>query len=401
MLDPEFTPARHAAECSNEYPKEATAATPTLPDKIRAEIASRGPLAFPEFMAMALYEPGLGYYAREPRQVGRNGDFFTSVSVGPLFGHLLARRFLQWKRETGISGPWRILEIGAHDGTLAADILDALSTLDETAFSELEYTILEPQAASQAAQHQKLSAFSGKIRIIDSLETLTPLPGIVFGNEVLDALPFHLVEWRSGLWHELHVTANDHGFSWESHPIPETSALAEKLARLGTAFPEGYRTELRTNFRDFLAPLVRAMGRSLFIWPDYGFARPDYYHPDRTAGTLRTFSQHRAASDPLDTPGEIDITAHVDFTDLAETSLSLGGTALAFARQGTWLTHVGKDWLLSMEGTVDPAKLRQFQTLTHPAHLGGSFHVLECRFSDPAAPPASAADLHRLTLAGT
>ncbi|MFT3989952.1 MAG: SAM-dependent methyltransferase [Luteolibacter sp.] len=398
MLDPEFSPARHAGESPNEYPKEATAATPTLAAKIREKIATDGPLDFASYMAMALYEPNLGYYAREPRQVGRNGDFFTSVSVGPLFGQLLARRFLKWKHESKTTGPWRILEIGAHDGTLARDILGALQELDPAAFSALEYAICEPQRPSQAAQREKLASFSEKARIISTPETLVPLPGIVFGNEVLDALPCHLIEWRDGRWQECRVNFHEDTFIWELHPIPENSILAAKLPALAQNFPEGYRTEIRTNLETFLNPLVHAMGRSLFIWPDYGFARPDFYHPDRTAGTLRTFSRHRADSDPLDSPGEIDITAHVDFTDIAEISLSLGAKSLRFTHQGAWMTEAARDWLLSMEGAADPVKLRQFQTLTHPAHLGAKFHLFECRFHDSEAPETSVEDLRRLAL---
>jgi SAM-dependent MidA family methyltransferase len=132
------------------------------------------------------------------------------------------------------------------------------------------------------------------------------------------------------------------------------------------------------------------------IWIDYGFARPEYYHPARSSGTLRTFSQHRAGEDPLDRPGESDITAHVDFTAIAECSIALGGRPLVFQNQGNWLTHAGRDWLLEQEGNPKNPLLRQFQTLTHPAHLGGRFHVLEISWNPDIQPPDPPSLQHRL-----
>ncbi len=384
------------AEC---YPIAPTPATPSLAAILRQRIASEGPLPFADFMAVALYDPESGYYAREPRQVGRGGDFFTSVSVGPLFGHLLAHRFLREWTESGSPSRWRILECGAHDGTLAADILGTMERLAPAAFAALEYAIPEPLPRLQAAQRETLARFAGHTRFISLAEELaaTPLPGVAFGNELLDALPFHVVEWRGGTWHECRVTTAGEDLVWDAgFPITD-EALATALEALGTRLPEGYRTEIRTNFHDFLKPLTAAMPSGLFVWFDYGFARPEYYHPDRTSGTLRTFSRHRAAENPLASPGEIDITAHVDFTAAAEAAMALGCQPAGFQAQGPWLTGIARDWLLSLEGHPDPVALRQFQTLTHPAHLGGSFHVLELSWNQPGKSP-SAAVLHRLAL---
>lgn len=351
-------------------------------------------------MAAALYHPELGYYARSARQVGRSGDFFTSVSVGPLFGELLARRFLREWEESGAPARWRIIECGAHDGSLAADLLGALRRLGPKAFAALEYAIPEPLPLLQAAQRETLRDFEGKIRFISAASELfgDPLPGVAFGNELLDALPFHVVEFTSTGWRECRVgLAADGEFAWENHHPIADPQLAAAVAALGDLFPEGYRSEIRTNFRDFLQPLTRCLSSGLLVWPDYGFARPEYYHPDRRQGTLRTFCRHRAAENPLATPGEIDITAHVDFTAVAEAALSLGCQPGNFRNQGDWLTEIGRDWLLSLEGQTPPAALREFHTLTHPAQLGGSFHVLELHWNQPGKSPA-ATNLHRLAL---
>ena len=387
MPDPEPSRAPRAATCQDTYPITPDAATPSLAAILRKKILRDGPLRFADFMTAALYDPLHGYYARGIGQVGRDGDFFTSVSVGSVFGGLLARRFLREWQETGRPARWRIIECGAHDGRLAADVLAALAALDETAFRALEYVICEPLPALQTAQRATLDAFADRVRIVASARCLAtaPLPGIAFGNEVLDALPCQLVEWRHGGWHERRVAlAENGGFTWQCVPIGEP-ALRDALVPIGGDFPEGYHAELRCDFREFLAPLAAALSRGSMLWLDYGFARADLYHPDRHDGTLRTYANHHAGDDPLASPGACDISAHVDFTAVAEEAASLGWQAVQFCSQGAWLTGIARDWLLAMEGRPQPDALRQFQTLTHPAHLGARFHVLELSNHRPPA----------------
>jgi len=387
MLDSESPPSSGEVGRTDDYLIPPSTATPSLAPRIHARIARDGPLPFPEFMAAALYDPALGYYARSSRQVGCGGDFFTSVSVGPVFGSLLARRFLREWRESGAPARWRIIECGAHDGTLAADVLRSLEKLDARAFAALEYAIAEPLPPLQTAQRETLSRFSGNVRFLRHPDELAadPLPGIAFGNEVLDALPCHLIEWQGGRWLEKRVILdNADRLVFESYEIEDTQ-LKVALEGLGGGFPEGYRSEIRTGYREFLSPLAAALGSGLMIWLDYGFERVDYYHPGRREGTLRTFSKHRAGDDPLARPGEVDLTAHVDFSALAEAAQKLGWQPAALCSQGAWLTRNARDWLMEMEGVPQAAALRQFQTLTHPAHLGGVFQVLE--LSRPVASP--------------
>jgi SAM-dependent MidA family methyltransferase len=398
MPDLDSSPPLQVGKCPNDYPIGTRPATPSLGSVLRGRIMQDGSLGFPEFMAAALYEPGLGYYARDIRQVGRGGDFFTSVSVGPVLGEILAQRFLREWRESGKPSRWRIIECGAHGGTLAADVLRSMADLDGAAFAALEYAIPEPLENLRAAQRETLRNFSGKVRIVTEAAELAdhPLPGIAYGNELLDALPFHIIERRENRWLECKVALNaDGGFIWRLAEITDPT-LQAALAPLGEMFPEGYRTELRTGVRAFLEPLVRALHGGLMIWADYGFARPEYYHPDRTRGTLRTFSNHRAGENPLEAPGEADITAHVDFTAIAETALTLGGQAITFQNQGAWLTENARDWLLAQEGAAQAAAIRQFRTLTHPAHLGGGFHFLELSWKIPPPAGESATLRHRL-----
>lgn len=399
MPDSDSSPPGSAVNPGTAYLTEGSPATSSLRAILVEKMGQAGSLSFSDFMATALYEPSLGYYARQSRQVGRGGDFFTSVSVGPLFGELLARRFLREWTGSGAPTPWRIIELGAHDGTLAADILTAISRLEPRALETLEYAIPEPLPVLQAAQRFTLREFSRVVRFASSLEELasTPMHGIAFGNELLDALPFQVVEWTGDGWLECRVGLDGPDrFCWKTDRITDQKLL-DFLNRLGANFPVGYRTEVRVDLREFLEPLTRCLLSGLVIWPDYGFARPEYYHPDRTAGTLRTFSKHRAAENPLESPGETDITAHVDFTAVTEAALELGFQPALFTSQGTWLTRQARDWLLGQEGNPDVTGLRQFQTLTHPAHLGGCFHVLELSWNQENR-SISQTDLHRLAL---
>lgn len=385
------------------YPPDGTSATLSLAVLLHNRIAREGPLPFPGFMADALYHPRLGYYARETRQVGRGGDFFTSVSVGPLFGQLLARRFLAWWSDAGRPARWRLIECGAHDGTLARDILEAIEALYPAAFTAVEYRIVEPLPLLADAQAATLARFGTTVRSLPDPAPLAadPLPGIVFGNELLDALPFHLVEWRDGTWHECLVenapAAGISNFKFQiSDSIP--GSLATALDALPHPLPDGYRTEVRTNFASFLAPLLAALDHGRLVWPDYGFARPEYYAAGRTTGTLRTFQRHQAGDDPLDSPGERDITAHVDFTAVAEAARSLGAVPAVFSDQGAWLTRLAAPWLQTNEATLTPAQIRQFQTLVHPAHLGAKFHVLELAWNEAVDPDQAAQAGRRLAL---
>ena len=359
---------------------------------IRDRIATHGSISFPEFLDLALYHPQLGYYARADNQVGKAGDFYTSVSVGPLFGQLLARRFSTWWEANGHPSPWRILEIGAHDGKLAADILSTLREISPAAWNALEYAIPEPLPRLRAAQLARLSSLAPNLNIANGLPEISanPLPGIAFGNEILDALPFQLIEFSNSNWHELRVTAGADASLHLALESPLTST-PKQLAHLDFTFPEGYRTEIRTNYPAFLESVSACLTDGLLLFIDYGFAAPEYYNTQRTTGTIRTFSKHQASEDPLDRPGEIDITAHVDFTDLARAANSIGYAPTVFSNQESYLTHLAKPLILS--GALDDQKIiAQFQSLTHPAHLGGKFHVIE--FEKNQSTPSTVA--HRL-----
>lgn len=377
-------------------------ATPRLLPLLVAKIAENGPLPFAEFMAEALYHPDFGYYADPGHRIGRHGDFFTSVSVGPVFAALLARWVLARWKTLGSPQRWRLAEAGTHDGTLLRELAAELHRLEPRASAGLVATVAEPLARRREALETTLAKLpAATVDIIDpAAEPLPdPLPGLLIANEVLDALPCHLIEFDGDHWTQLAVDAAA-GETLALVPRKITDPdLATATARLGGGFPAGYRTELRTGLDGFLKPLRDLLSRGSLLFLDYGFARAELYHPDRRQGTLRTFSAHRAGEDPLETPGQLDLTAHVDFTAVAEAAATLGMKPARFQPQGSFLTEVGRDWILSLEQAPADQRataVRQFQTLTHPAHLGIRFHALELAWKIEVDPHQAAAARNHL-----
>jgi SAM-dependent MidA family methyltransferase len=288
----------------------------------------------------------------------------------------------RYYRESGAPGRWRVRELGANDGRLAADVLDALARIDPQAMATLEYEICEPLPLLREEQRARLAAFGAQVKIVASTEESSgnDLPGLVFGNEVLDALPFHMVEWRDGGWREKRIGVGPHGelqLILAGEPAAGVRSWLE-TSICGMPLPDGWQCEVRTGWRAFLESSLRGMIDPLAIWIDYGFLRDEWIQPHRTEGTWRAYRNHRIETDPWNAPGACDLTAHVDFTGVIEAAESLGGRLGEFTPQGTWLTRLALDELAAREGTADPTWTRQFQTLTHPAHLGTKFHVLEC-----------------------
>jgi SAM-dependent MidA family methyltransferase len=203
-----------------------------LTEIIRAEIVEGGPMPFARFMALALYHPEFGYYEKDTGQVGRRGDFVTSVSVGAVFGQLLAFRFAKWLR--AIAGPVRIAEAGAHDGSLAGDILEWLAANDEPLFERLTYSITEPSAKRRSWQAKRLAKFAGQVEWHDSPADAPEIRGVIFSNELLDAFPSHRIGWDAAKrdWFEWAVSWRDGGFRWERRVLAAVAPdLAKRVAR--------------------------------------------------------------------------------------------------------------------------------------------------------------------------
>ena len=329
-------------------------------------------------MDLCLYHPQHGYYAQAPTQVGKRGDFFTSVSCGPLFGRLIAEKIAGWWRDASISGPWRIIEPGANNAALAADILQHLRDHHADAYAELTYVTVDPLPVPRQYQELKLSEFSGHAQCLADVDSLPPLPGFVLANEVLDAFSFHWLEFDGSEWRELWVESAADGGDLSEHQVPLTHDLPETLKN--GVYPAGYRTELRDDITPFLLGLKKSMTQGRMLFFDYGFAEPEYYDPQRKRGTLRVYRQHQASENALVDPGLADITAHVDFTAVMRAAHGLGLHLVAFEPQEFMLSRLvpplleRKLWQQQWQNN--------FHSLVHPSQLGGKFHAIELSWNE-------------------
>lgn len=351
-----------------------------LSGRIREEIREAGgAIPFERFMARALYEPGLGYY--EHAEVGRRGDFYTSVSVGSLFGELNAAdavgRFERLAAE-GWDGVWRWVEAGAHDGRFAADFLGWMREHAPEVYGRVRYGIVEPSARRRAWQESTLAAHAGRV---EWHETVPEFEGILFSNELLDAFPLDRLGWDrgAGRWFRWGV-AERGGFVWARLEVEELAGtpVAGLPAELLAVLPDGYTVEWSPGAEAWWRGAVAGLGRGWAVAFDYGYEAGDRFRPERVRGTLRGYRGHRHVDDVLEAPGLSDLTAHVDFGRVEAAGLSAGARTECLENQGRHLTRVLQGVMGRRGGFEEwgPARVRQFQTLTHPQHLGHSFRVL-------------------------
>jgi SAM-dependent MidA family methyltransferase len=346
-----------------------------LADQLREQIQRDGPLPFAEFMRMALYDPQLGYYAQAGQQIGRKGDFITSVSVGPFFGELLAFRFARWLEQ--IKAPvLRIVESGAHDGQLAHDVLSAIRNDESRLFANIEYWIVEPFASREQVQRERLASFEN-VRWAGRFSDIPGgVAGVIFSNELLDALPVHPFIWdaHAKRWHERAVDYTENRFAWTTVDASNTPP-PELPKPLLDVLPDGYMVELCPDADASWGEAARTLKAGHLLTIDYGGTLEELLMPERAAGTLRAYARHRVSNDVLAEPGEQDITAHVNFTAIRRVGEAAGLRTTTYTNQSQFLTEIARE-LWTLRGSWPQTQVRQFQTLTHPEHLGRPFKVL-------------------------
>ncbi len=349
-----------------------------------------GVLPFARFMELALYCPEHGFYEKEKDSVGRHGDFYTSVSVGPLFGQLLAFQFAEWKKELAVEDcRWRIVEAGAHDGKLAADLLTWLRQQRPALFASVEYCVIEPSARRRQWQAGTLLEFEEKLRWVASVSHLSnPQSAIanrqftvVFSNELLDAFPVHRLGWdaKQQGWFEWGVAWGRDQFCWTRLPDPfDVSRFTFYAPELLAVLPDGFTTEICPAAADWWRAAAGLVQHGKLLTVDYGFTAEEFSHPERREGTLRAYHRHRVSPDLLAHVGEQDLTAHVNFSELQSAGEAAGLKTEAFVTQAKFLTQIaGKIWQAPQTfGEWTAVHTRQFQTLTHPEHLGRPFKFL-------------------------
>ena len=326
-------------------------------------------------MEQALYHPLHGYYSSDRAATGRRGDYFTNVSVGPLFGQLLAAQFAEvWERlgrsasrtdsSRGEIDNFIIVEQGAHHGEFARDVLDSIQRNRPEFFEALRYQIIEPFSILRDRQSQTLAEFRDKVDWSNSIE---PFTGVHFSNELVDAMPVHLLVFTKEGWREKFVGLEKEAFVFVEQPIVDPT-LQELPAR-----PVGCEIEINVAALDWIDDLAAKLVRGYVLTIDYGFSRDEFYAPHRTAGTLQVRAQHRRLASPFDEIGHADITAHVDWTSLVERAEARGLRACGFTDQHHFLTGIISE-LPAPPG--DSKAKRALQTLLHPEMLGRAFQVL-------------------------
>jgi SAM-dependent MidA family methyltransferase len=365
---------------------------------IAREIKEKGPISLARFMELALYCPVYGYYEKEEDTIGRRGDYYTSVSVGGLFGELLGFQFAQWLGEAPGGDAVQLVEAGAHGGELARDILSWLHGERREIFERLEYWIIEPSARRRERQQRALVGFGERVRWVANLAELAGEAGrstdsnqtrgiyrIVFANELLDALPAHRLRWdaRECAWFEWGVTLDGDEFAWTRLASPEAVGpeeawLVSPDPRLAAVVPDGFAVDICPTATDWWHAAAELLPRGKLLTFDYGLTAEEFLVPERQQGTLRGYRRHRLSPDVLAHAGEQDITAHVNFTAIQVAGESAGLQTEAFVTQSQFLTGVAERiWTGGRSfGEWTATRTRQFQTLTHPDHLGRSFRVL-------------------------
>ncbi len=370
----------------------------SIAEIIRAETARRGVLPFARFMEMALYHSGLGYYETQTHSPGRRGDFYTSVNAGELFGQLLACRFAGWLEEMRIAERGvRIVEAGAHDGKLAGDILKWLQLNRLKLFDQIEYAIIEPSPRRQAWQRETLKMFAPRVRWFSDVQELAKqdtakpaiphsefrtlnLSGIIFSNELLDAFPVRRLGWDAAnrKWFEWGVAVDGDKFMWvklENAGLP--SSILNLPSSLLAVLPDGYTIETSPAAENWWREAAGVLARGRLLAIDYGFTNDEMFSPSRTCGTLRAYFRHHATDNLLANPGGQDLTAHVNFSAIRKTGEDAGLLTEFFGSQSKFLVEIlATAAKTNSFGALNAARTRQFQTLTHPEHLGRAFRVL-------------------------
>lgn len=341
-----------------------------------------GWISFARYMDMALYEPGLGYYVAGQQKFGAAGDFVTAPEISSLFSFCLARQCAEVLQRQASAAC--VLELGAGSGAMAADVLQELERLD---CLPDHYYILELSAELMARQRatleEKVPHLVGSVRWLQTLEGLQ-LHGVVLANEVLDAMPVTCFSAYPDRIMERGVTLGKRGFSWQERPADDSlRGRVEDLrhAQNVGAWPNPYHSELNPQLPGWMAMLSEHLAAGLILLIDYGYSRADYYHPQRSEGTLLGHFRQHALEDPFWFPGLQDITASVDFTAVAEAGIDAGLTLAGYTTQAWFLLANGLEVLYqeAQENADERQRLmlsQQIKLLTLPAEMGERFQVI-------------------------
>jgi SAM-dependent MidA family methyltransferase len=342
-----------------------------ISDRIKRE----GPIPFREFMEMALFYPGYGYYTSPQTEIGAGGDFYTSSHIHPVFGAMLGKQIEEMWHSMERPDNFHVLEIGAGKGYLAFDMLKFLES--SPVFDALLYTIVEINPHVKKKQEKLLESFSHKLSWLASLAESPPITGCIITNELLDALPVNILCAEGGKLQEVYVTINSKKFCevlFDCRP-----ALLDYLAEFAVTFPPGYRSEINLGIKPWLQEAFRVLREGFVCTIDYGYPSWDYYSPARTKGTLMCYYQHQVNENPYEHIGMQDITAHVNFSSVKKWGEQAGFSTAGYCPQGTFLVSLGIDTVLNgmLNAGEHPVEgFKKVSSLISPEGLGESHKVL-------------------------
>ncbi len=370
-----------------------------LVELIRHEIAERGPMPFSRYMMLCLYAPGLGYYSAGRTKFGAAGDFVTAPELGTLYARCVARALAPSLRELGVDA--RFLELGGGSGAFAVEALRELAAQQAV---PRQYLLLEPSADLRVRQHERIARelpaeLAACVSWIERPPE-TPWQGVLFANEVIDALPITRFTLRDGEVFEEHIDLEGAGLRRVDRPadILVTGAVRQVERALGRRFEEGYRSELLPQLPYWLQAVAAPLERGLALFVDYGYPRREFYLPERRDGTLVCHYRHRAHADPLHWPGLTDLTAFVDFTALAEAGAGAGFEFAGYAPQGAFLLASGLlDLVDAQADAVQSLRhANEIKRLTLPGEMGERFQLMAfARGLDQPLPALRACDWSR------
>ena len=362
---------------------DALAHSERLAGLIRSEIAANeGAIPFSRFMELALYAPGLGYYSAGARKFGQDGDFVTAPELGPIFAACIAESVAPVLQQIGPSAVF--FELGGGSGAFAEVALKRLLELD--ALPD-RYLILEPSADLRQRQRERLQQNLSPM-LFELVEWPDgPLPGewsgVLFANEVIDALPTPRFAIRDGEVYEEYVVVEGEGFARRLRPADAflSNAVRHVERRLERSLAEGYRSEVLPQLPYWIQAVSGGMQRGAMLFVDYGHPRGEFYEPERSDGTLRAYYRHRTHAEPLLWPGLQDLTASVDFTALAEAGVAAGFDFAGYCSQASFLLGNGMAGVLErIERIKDPTEQQhrrnEVKRLTLPSEMGERFQVM-------------------------
>jgi len=364
-----------ADACADLCPRQFSDMNP-LQQKIIERIKTEGPIPFETFMEMALYEPGLGYYATDNIEIGRAGDFYTSQHVHPAFGAMIAVQLEEMWETMGRPPDFYAIEPGAGAGLMCLDILQYLQ--DKEFYHALTYLLVETNPSVQLKQKNVLNKYEDKVRWASSLLSVGNRKGCILSNELLDAFPVHLVEMNEEI-KEIYITfGDDSSFSEIRMPL-STPALTDYFDDFSVQLPKGYRTEINLRIKDWLQSASEILSEGFILTIDYGYPSREYYSEERNRGTLLCYYRHQVHEDPYTNIGHQDITAHVNFSSVKKWGEFFGFRTLGFCRQGTYLISLGIDGVIRKLFANSPDYLfevARIKRLIFPGTLGETHKVM-------------------------